>query len=143
MDFGTLALAGAKFILKGMSETKAYGEIKEDTLGGFWKWTKRVVFHKKPELENSLAALPDKEKQETLSSTLQEMIKEETFRKELEGWVTTLGNVFEGEIDKIGGNAHIGDKRKAGSNSPSGSNNVFKGKIGKIGGNFHLGNEEK
>src|SRR5690349_1776987 len=106
-------LTAAGYILKGAAQSKTAKAAKGDLLQGFWNWLKPLFLEKIPEIEEK----PQSQEVETKTQEhLLELIRNETFYKELEQRVNALRqagikekNIVRGDIEPVK-RIRIGDK---------------------------------
>jgi len=75
------------YILRGAAQSKAADNAKEEVLKGFWKWIKGKFVKEAPELE---ANPDDPQAIAKTKSRLEELLKDESFRIELEQRISTV-----------------------------------------------------
>ena len=106
-------LTAAGYILKGAAQSKAAETAKEEVLDAFWKWIKPHFIKEVPQIEEK----PDSKETETnTQEQLLELIKDETFFKELVQQVANLKqagikekNIVKKDIERVN-MIRIGDK---------------------------------
>lgn len=153
MEISTLAVMGAKYILKLVTGSKAFDSAKEDVLTRAWKWVKQNVFKMSNALEEKIFKTEgDREKERVVEQELLKLLQQKDFREKFQQWFTSLRsepsvkNYFGGDIKEIKGNATIGDKLKAGETVGKEKydiKNVATGNIGTVGGDFHVGDTKE
>lgn len=139
MDIIAMATVGTKYLIDAFKNSKALEDRKEKVLGAFFDWVQRVVFKKNRQLQT---AVEQGAHEDAIRAELIPMLEDEAFRQEFSKQLQTLSASFEGNIDTIDGNAHIGENIE-GQVDPANANNSFKGDIKNIKGDFHLGNNRK
>lgn len=109
----TFLLTAAGYILKGAAQSKAAETVKEEILGRFWKWVKPYFIKEVPRIEEKP---DDPETEIKTQEQLLELIKNETFFKELSQQVANLRqagikekNIVKKDIERVK-RIRIGDK---------------------------------
>lgn len=148
MDIATLALMGARYIMKVIGGSKTFEEVKENTLHKSWSWVKRRVLGQQPGLGEAIDQAADPAKKEKLlTNGLTDLLQNESFKQEFLSWMEdarqdpVAKNVFDTTIKEMEGNITVGDHHTSGTGSQSvgTGQNVAKGKIGKMKGDFRVG----
>lgn len=148
MDIATLALMGARYIVKLIGGSKTFEEVKENTLNKSWSWVKRRVLGQQRGLGQAIEQTADPaEKEKLLTNGLTDLLQNESFKQEFLSWMEDARqdpmakNVFDMTIKEIEGNITVGDNHTSGAGSQSvrTGQNIAKGKIGKMKGDFRVG----
>ncbi|WP_373553790.1 hypothetical protein [Haliscomenobacter sp.] len=105
------------FITASFTENKKAKKFKDEFIGAFIDWIQPIILMKDPKLMESLENnAEDAKTQGRLESRLEDLLKDEKFRTELEVWLSKSESTFPKEknvleADKLSGiNLNVGDK---------------------------------
>lgn len=139
-----LLSTAAGYISAAFTENKKAKSLKDDFLGAFIDWIRPIFLKSDPKLAEDLEAQPEVEKtQNRLEIRLEDLLKDDTFRKELEVWMNKPGGerLKEKNIlvaDKLSGaNLNVGDNQ-LGSNDFD-RKNIVQIKDGNFSGDVNIG----
>jgi|ERR1700733_3579916 hypothetical protein len=109
----TILLSAAGYILRAVSHSKTAEKAKDQVLDKFWDWIKPKFLKEAPEIEKKP---DDPATEELVQHRLLELVKDESFFKELAQQVVTLQkagvkekNIVKKDIVRVK-KIHIGDK---------------------------------
>lgn len=139
-----LLSAATGFITASFTENKKAKKFKDDFIGAFIDWIQPIFLTKDPKLVESLENNPhDAKTQGRLESRLEDLLKDEEFRTELEAWLSKSESNFPKEknileADKLSGvNLNVGDKNADQINYDR--KNVINLKEGDFSGDINIG----
>ncbi|MCF8368895.1 MAG: hypothetical protein K9G76_07610 [Bacteroidales bacterium] len=141
-----LITLGIGFIVNTFAKNKEVHSVVDDFVTQSAKWVRGwFVKNDQEEVIKKLEEQPDSEETKaTMNSTMQEMIKDDQFKLELEKWVSecqkplpSMKNVLENVNIEVAGNINFGDK--GGSDQVYDQKNIMRGSNIKGGGDFNFG----
>lgn len=146
MTFSTSGLIS--FFKKIFKENTRVKEFKNDIITAFIDWIEPWFLEEESDLFKKIMNPPySNDTQEKIREVLEKLKTNENFVSQLKIFLNdpkleqlNEKNIFEGDIDEIEGNIHLGDKSSSLKESFS-KKNIFKGSIKKIQGNLRIGDD--
>ncbi len=141
MEFINKSIA---YILKAFAKNEEAENFVDDFFSAFVTWIRPIFLKDDPTAKTVLDMNgADDAKKKIISEKLSELLKDQSFKEELAGWLTKLEansvdkkNILENTKLRAKGNVKIGDKEK--SDTHSGDKNIVRGSDIE-GSDFHLG----